>query len=87
MSWTVYILECGDQSLYTGITTDITRRLNEHNEDDKKAARYTRSRRPLKLVYSEQCENRAHATRRESQIKALSRTQKQQLIESLCPLT
>ena len=76
--WFVYILECADQSLYTGITTDLERRLDEHN-GSKLGARYTRSRRPVKLLYHESYDNRSTATQREIQIKRLDRKHKLQL--------
>ena len=78
--WHVYIVECADGTYYTGITTDVERRLNEHNYSFK-SAKYTRSRRPVKLVYVETSENRSTASRRESQIKKLSRKKKTLLIE------
>ena len=78
--WNVYIVECADGTYYTGITTDIERRINEHNFSFK-SAKYTRSRRPVKLVYVESSENRSTASRRESQIKKLSRSKKTLLIE------
>lgn len=77
----VYILRCADDSLYTGITTDIERRLIEHNSDNKKGAKYTRVRRPVTPVYQENCDDRAHASRREYELKKLSRLKKQQLIQ------
>lgn len=80
MSWTVYILRCSDDSLYTGITTQVARRLKEHNSDDKKGARYTRARRPVTVVYREHCDDRAAASRREFELKKLPRTQKLKLI-------
>ncbi len=80
--WTVYILRCADDSLYTGITTDIDRRLQEHNGDKKNGASYTRGRRPVALVYQEQVADRAIATRRELEIKRLDRVQKEQLINN-----
>jgi len=80
--WTVYILCCRDGSLYTGITTDIERRLREHNGNTAKTARYTRSRQPVHVVYSEAALNRSLATRREREIKKLSRAAKQKLIAS-----
>ncbi len=73
--WVVYIVQCADNSLYTGITTDIQRRLNEHNSDVK-GARYTRTRRPVKLVYCQSFENRSQASKQECTIKQLSRSQK-----------
>lgn len=77
--WFVYILECADQTFYTGITTDLERRIDEHN-GSKSGARYTRSRRPVSLLHYESCADRATATQREIQIKRLSRTEKTQLI-------
>ena len=77
--WFVYILECADESLYTGVTTDLERRLLEHNTG-KAAARYTRVRRPLQLVYAEQLRDRSSACKREHQIKRLPRLKKQQLV-------
>ena len=82
MSYFVYILECSDKTLYTGISTDIERRLDEHNNSDK-GAKYTKIRRPLKLVYSEKSENRSSASKREYEIKKLSREKKLELIGSL----
>ena len=86
-SWFVYLLRCADNSLYTGITTDLNRRLAEHNGENNsnKGARYTRHRRPVCLVYSEILANRASASQREYAIKQLSRTAKEQLILSLNP--
>jgi len=78
-------LRCNDDTLYTGITTNIEKRLNEHNHDDKKGAKYTRARRPVKLAYIEETENRSLATKREMAIKKLSRSQKQTLISTYCP--
>ena len=70
----VYILRCSDGNLYTGITTDIPRRLKEHNSG--KGGNYTRIRYPAKLVYKEICTNRSEAQKRESQIKSWSRQKK-----------
>ncbi|MDB4511985.1 GIY-YIG nuclease family protein [Arenicella sp.] len=78
----MYILRCADDSLYTGITIDVLRRVNEHNNDNTKAARYTRVRRPVKLVYQENCHDRSAASQREYQIKQLNRLQKLALITS-----
>jgi len=79
MSYFVYILECSDKTLYTGIATDVDRRLNEHNNSDK-GAKYTKIRRPLKLVYTEESENRSSASKREYEIKKLTREKKLELI-------
>lgn len=78
--WWIYILRCKDNTLYTGITTDIERRLAEHNTDDSLAAKYTRSRRPLHLLYQEAANSRAEASRRELEIKRLSKAAKEKLI-------
>ncbi|WP_297440898.1 GIY-YIG nuclease family protein [Sulfurimonas sp.] len=71
----VYILECSDETLYTGITTDIQRRVQEHNKSQK-GAKYTRLRRPVRLVYSERCKDRSSASKREYAIKKLKRVDK-----------
>ena len=80
-TWYVYILQCKDSSFYTGITTDLARRVEEHNSSNK-GARYTRARRPVTLVYSETVENRSEASKRESAIKKLTRNDKIALISS-----
>jgi len=77
--WCVYIVECADGTYYTGITTDIDRRLNEHNYSFK-SAKYTRSRRPVRLVYKEEADNRSRASKREYQIKKYKRDRKKELI-------
>lgn len=79
--WYVYILRCSDDTLYTGVSTDCVRRLHEHNHT-LRGAKYTRSRRPVTLVYTEGLESRASAQRREAQIKRMSRQQKAQLIDN-----
>ena len=73
--WYVYIVKCSDNSLYTGITVDLERRVEEHNTSNK-GAKYTRSRRPVHLVYSETQHDRSSASKRESTIKKLSRSEK-----------
>jgi putative endonuclease len=70
----VYILECRDKTLYTGITTDIERRLEEHKKGI--GARYTRAHKAGKIVYTERKRNRSTASKREAEIKALSRPSK-----------
>lgn len=72
--WVLYILECGDGSLYTGITDDLRRRLSAHRAG--KGAKYTRGRGPLTLRYCEDCQDHPQALRRELQIKKLPRQQK-----------
>lgn len=79
-NWFVYILRCADNSLYCGVTTDVQRRVQEHNLSNKLAAKYTRVRRPLTLAYSESCQNKKAAYQREYAIKQLSKTQKEKLI-------
>lgn len=76
--WHLYILRCGDGSLYTGITTDVERRLEEHRSG--KGAKYTRGRAPLELVYREACESHSHALKREYEIKSMKREKKEALI-------
>lgn len=78
-TWHVYILRCADGTLYTGITTDLERRLEEHNTSDR-GARYTRSRRPVRLAWSEEAENHAAASRREHGIRRLGRHGKLELL-------
>lgn len=79
-AWVVYVLRCADGTLYTGITTDLARRVAEHNGDSGAAgARYTRVRRPVVPVYSECVADRAAAMRREAAIKRLPRAAKLEL--------
>jgi putative endonuclease len=76
----LYILKCKDGTLYTGITTDIIRRINEHNSSTK-GAKYTRVRRPVVLVYSKKFKNRSTSSKAEARIKAMTRQEKQDLIK------
>lgn len=80
MSYFVYILKCADKTFYTGITTDLVRRVDEHNSSDKLGAKYTRARRPVKLVYSKKFATRSEATKEEIRIKRLSRGEKEKLV-------
>ena len=75
----VYILECSDKTLYTGTTNNLETRLHEHN-NTRAGAKYTRGRRPVKLVYVEVCSTPSIALKREAEIKKLSREQKLLLI-------
>ena len=75
--WKLYILRCGDGSLYTGITTDVEKRLEAHRTG--KGAKYTRGRGPLELVYREKCGTHSDALKRELEVKALSREEKLKL--------
>jgi len=77
----VYMVRCADETLYTGITTDLERRLDEHNNSDK-GAKYTRARRPVTLVYSEELASRSEASKREYFIKKMNRTQKLKLFSN-----
>lgn len=77
--WFTYILLCRDGTLYTGVTTDLTRRLAEHNSI-RGGARYTRNRQPVQLVFAEEQASRSQACRREFAIKQLSAAAKKQLI-------
>ncbi len=84
MNWSVYILQCSDNSLYTGITTDVKRRIAEHNDSSSRlGAKFTRGRQPVKLVYHEQLETRSLATKREMEIKSLTRIKKLCLIKQV----
>ena len=81
MDWTVYILRCSDNSLYTGITRDLNRRIIEHNNDNRLAAAYTRARRPVTLVYQEGQIDRSCASKREAIIKRMTKADKEKLIK------
>ena len=80
-TWKLYILRCGDGTLYTGITTDVERRLEEHRSG--KGAKYTRGRAPLELVYREECADKSTALKRELEIKAMPRQEKEKLIQKM----
>lgn len=80
-SWYLYILRCGDGSLYTGITTDVEKRLEVHRSG--KGAKYTRGRAPLALVYREECASHSDALKRERQVKALPREEKLRMVKEL----
>lgn len=82
MPYYVYILRCADDTLYTGITTDRERRLEEHNGagEYKKGAKYTAARRPVKMVYSAKFEDRSGASKEEYRIKKIARKEKEKLI-------
>ena len=83
MAWIVYILECSDRSLYTGITNELGRRIAEH--EDGKGAKFTRGRGPFKVVYKEAQPNRSAAQRSEIEIKSMRRSAKCELIGSAIP--
>lgn len=78
----VYILECADGTLYTGSTSDITKRVEAHNGTSRGGARYTRGRRPVVLRYTETCTDKSAALKREFELKSLDRSQKLALIDN-----
>ena len=80
MNWLCYILRCADDTLYTGITNDLEKRLTAHNEGT--ASKYTRARGPVQLVLAESCADRSAALKREMAIKDLTRAKKLALIQS-----
>jgi putative endonuclease len=79
--WYVYMVRCSDGTLYTGITKNLEKRIEAHNSG-KDGARYTRSRRPVKLVYSEQVESKSAAAKLEYQFKKMPLSRKKRLVES-----
>ena len=79
-NWYLYILRCKDDTLYTGITNDVEKRLEAHRSG--KGAKYTRGRAPLELVYREACGSHSEALKREHQIKKLTRQEKERLLEA-----
>lgn len=83
-TWFVYVIICSDGTYYSGITTDVNRRMNEHNSSAK-GARYTRSRRPTRLVFQEKTKDRSSASKREFVIKQMTRSQKEQLVKTTSP--
>lgn len=78
--WFVYLLSCADSTLYCGVTTDLTKRVRQHNGELVGGAKYTKVRQPCTLVYSEQAVDRSYACKREYEIKQLTREQKLRLI-------
>ncbi len=77
-TWSVYILRCSNGTFYTGITNDLDKRIESHSNGQ--GSKYTRSRLPVELIYQEQVENRSEATKRELEIKGLSRKDKMKMI-------
>ena len=77
-AWLLYVLKCRDNTLYTGITIDVSRRVQQHNSGS--ASRYTRSRLPVKLIFSEPCRNRSQALKKEYAMKRLSRKKKEEYL-------
>ncbi|MBQ7857888.1 MAG: GIY-YIG nuclease family protein [Oscillospiraceae bacterium] len=78
--WKLYMLRCGDGSLYTGITVDVPARLEQHRQG--KGAKYTRGRGPLELVYEEVCESHSQALKREFEVKSYPRNKKLEMLQS-----
>ncbi len=78
----LYVLECSDSTLYTGITTDVERRLREHNTCNKKGSKYTRARRPVKILAAKIYNDRSEASKAESKFKKLSRKEKLEEIKT-----
>lgn len=74
--WYMYVVVCNDNSLYCGITTNLERRLKQHNGEIKGGAKYTRSKRPINLVYFEKCKDRSDASKKEIRFKKLKRKEK-----------
>jgi len=79
--WFIYMVECSDKTFYTGITTDLYRRVDEHNESEK-GAKYTKARRPVRMVYFETAENRSMASKREKDIKNMTKQEKLILVRN-----
>jgi len=80
-TWFVYLLRCADNSLYAGITTDLKRRLNEHNHTNK-GAKYTRARRPVTLVFAENAQDKSSASKQEYKIRKLTKVKKELLVKN-----
>lgn len=79
-SWFVYLVRCSDSSLYTWVTTDIDRRVKQHNWDIKGWAKYTRAKRPVELVYYTNTDSKSSACKEESRIKKLSKDKKEEIV-------
>jgi putative endonuclease len=79
--WHIYMVRCSDNTLYTGIAMDVNRRLEEHNSDNRLGAKYTRTRRPVQLVYQEAVNSRSEAAKREHAIRTLNKKDKELLVQ------
>ena len=84
MNYFTYMVRCADDTLYTGITTDLDRRMDEHNglDKEKKGSKYTAARRPVVLVFSAEFQNRSEASKEEARIKKLKKDEKELLVEN-----
>lgn len=80
--WYVYMIRCSDASLYAGVTTNVERRFKEHQES-KKGSKYARAKIPLRVVYTENCENRSEAQKREAVLKKMKKEEKEALVKSV----
>jgi putative endonuclease len=80
MGWSLYVLKCKDGTYYTGITNDLSRRVQQHNEGT--ASRYTRSRRPVKVIFQEPCRGKSSALKKEYAVKSLTRKMKVEYIRA-----
>jgi len=78
--WSIYVVECSDKQLYCGISTDVVRRVTEHNHDDRRSAKFTRGRRPVRLVYHIPVGDHSSALSAERKFKRLSRPEKRAVI-------
>lgn len=85
--WSVYIIRCGDNSLYTGISNDVSRRFAVHQSGNSQASKYTKNRHPLKLVFSEEIGTKSEASRVEYRIKQLPKGTKENLVRGLTSLS
>lgn len=81
-TWFVYLIRCNDSSLYTGITTDIERRFQEHRGKDNKGAKYLKGKDPLELVWQRKAKDRSEASKLEYYIRSLTKDKKEQLINN-----
>tara|TARA_B100000963_G_C22447779_1_gene589627 strand:- start:548 stop:835 length:288 start_codon:yes stop_codon:yes gene_type:complete len=79
MNWTVYMVKCNDNSIYTGISNDLKKRLENHAKG--KGSKYIRTRLPFKLIYEEECQSRSNALKREIEIKKLTKKNKELLAQ------
>ncbi len=79
-TWWLYVLSCGDGTLYTGVTTDVVRRFKQHAAGT--ASRYTRSRLPVRLIHRERCGDRSSALKKEYALKSLTRTEKEEYLKT-----
>ncbi len=82
-NWSVYIVRCNDNTLYTGVAMNVERRIEEHNQNNSLGAKYTRTRRPVRLVYTEVMTTRSTACKREYELKQMTKLEKESLVASV----